>query len=124
MNQEIEEVLEPYWSDNAVWRFAEIGSGWNQIVIDLVVDLVAAYPNFKVVQVKEKFGGLRFYVENVTLDYSGQPLAESFFSERIREAEELSFATCDVCGAKGSSEGSQGWVMTRCKTHEGGQQGW
>jgi len=60
-----------------------------------------------VTQVKEKYGGLRFYVHGA----SDEQYAI------IRFAEAMSYRTCDVCGDKGKSNGG-GWVTTRCKKHK------
>ena len=57
-------------------------------------------------QVKEKFGGLRFYVEHST---DAQQGAISF-------AESLSYKICEVCGAtKDVSQTKGGWVETLCE---------
>ena len=58
-------------------------------------------------QVKEKFGGLRFY-------YSG---GDDTIHAYVTFAEYLSERTCDVCGAPGKQSGG-GWIVTRCKEHE------
>jgi len=58
------------------------------------------------VQVKEKFGGLRFY-------YSG---GDQYIEGMVNLAENLAERTCDVCGAPGKlREG--GWIVTRCDEH-------
>jgi len=59
-----------------------------------------------VTQVKEKFGGLRFYVSAAT--------DEQF--AYIRFAEEMSLTTCDVCGDRGRPT-KDGWIVTRCNKH-------
>lgn len=56
-------------------------------------------------QVKEKFGGLRFYM---SLGASNEML------ECIKKAEELSFKTCEVCGKPGRITDS-GWIKVRCE---------
>jgi len=58
------------------------------------------------VQVKEKFGGLRFYVATATPEQYNI----------ISFAEHLSMTTCDVCGKMGKRSG-RGWIVTRCKEH-------
>ncbi|MGB8478936.1 MAG: hypothetical protein WCE63_08855, partial [Acidobacteriaceae bacterium] len=73
--------------------------------------LVAEYESetghqFKVVQVKEKFGGLRFYVED----------ANEVIRQRIELAEMESFDTCEVCGKPGRRR-SGGWIQTQCDEH-------
>lgn len=59
------------------------------------------------IQVKEKFGGLRFYY------YGG----DDYIRGVVDLAESLSYKTCEICGAPGKSN-DEGWVTTRCKNHE------
>ena len=54
-------------------------------------------------QVKEKFGGLRFYVDN----------ADDYTSGVIALAESMSYRTCEDCGAPGKQTG-RGWIRTLC----------
>ena len=58
---------------------------------------------FEVFQVKEKFGGLRFYVSHHTVVVD--PL--------IEDTQEESSRTCEVCGQQGSLHG----LKTRCAEH-------
>ena len=57
----------------------------------------------KASQVKEKFGGLRFYMTCGT---------DEIFN-LIDEAEELSYKTCEECGKPGE-EKDTGWIRTLC----------
>lgn len=97
----------------------ECGDGWYDLLDHLCANLqwntdknnyykdgAAPYPQVVATQVKEKFGGLRFYVENAT---DAQYAVISF-------AESLSYHMCDVCGAKGKPN-SEGWIKTRCDEH-------
>jgi hypothetical protein len=59
------------------------------------------------VQIKEKFGGLRFYMNHETPKISGA----------IALAEELSNNTCEVCGGLGGHKNVGGWLATLCDTH-------
>jgi hypothetical protein len=79
---------------------------WNTDKNNFVKDGVERYPQVVAAQVKEKFGGLRFYVESAT---SEQYAVISF-------AESLSEHVCDVCGHPGTS-GGDGWISTRCDLH-------
>jgi hypothetical protein len=54
-------------------------------------------------QVKEKFGGLRFYCDN-TDDYTQGAIAM---------AESMSFRTCESCGTPAKPSGN-GWIKTLC----------
>lgn len=57
-------------------------------------------------QVKEKFGGLRFY-------YRG---GDEYISGLARMAESMSYVTCEVCGNAGKTNGG-GWIRTLCEAH-------
>jgi hypothetical protein len=57
-------------------------------------------------QVKEKFGGLRFYVNRAT---------DKHWSY-ITFAESMSYRTCEVCGAPGKTY-TDGWHQTLCDHH-------
>jgi hypothetical protein len=58
------------------------------------------------VQVKEKFGGLRFYVNGAT---------DKHWSY-INFAESMSYRTCEQCGNPGKTY-TDGWHMTLCDIH-------
>jgi len=58
------------------------------------------------VQVKEKFGGLRFYVQAATDKHYNY----------ISFAESMSYKTCEECGAPGKTY-TDGWHMTLCDIH-------
>lgn len=57
-------------------------------------------------QVKEKFGGLRFF-------YTG---GDDTIDGMVKFAESLSERTCEACGAPGHSRGG-GWITTLCDLH-------
>jgi hypothetical protein len=58
------------------------------------------------VQVKEKFGTLRFYYEG------GDEVTEGM----VRIAESMSARTCEVCGDRGKLR-NEGWVRSLCSKH-------
>lgn len=55
-------------------------------------------------QVKEKFGGLRFYV------VGGDDITEAFISF----AETMSLKICETCGNPGKQQSDRGWIHTAC----------
>lgn len=63
------------------------------------------------VQVKEKFGGLRFYTNGTDDVVNGM----------IRMAESLSYRTCEVCGNPGKLR-KGGWMQTLCDEHAKGRE--
>jgi hypothetical protein len=63
-------------------------------------------PQVVAVQVKEKFGSLRFY-------YDG---GDDYIRGLSVMAESMSMVTCETCGAPGTLRG-KGWMYTACDTH-------
>ena len=64
-----------------------------------------------VAQIKEKFGGLRFY-------YSG---GDDAIDGMVRMAESWAARSCEECGAPGKSR-EGGWIKTLCDHHEAERQ--
>ena len=85
----------------------ETGDGWFKLIDQLSADITALDERDGsqtiAVQVKSKFGGLRFYIEGGT-DAVG---------EVIQKAEALSEKTCELCGEPGTTR-NDGWVSTVC----------
>ena len=98
------------------WGF-ECGDGWFDIIWDLsskIEPLIRAYIDNnnnalckssypRASQVKEKFGGLRFYMANSTDE----------MRSLIRHTEGLSYITCESCGQPGTIR-KTGWMSTLC----------
>lgn len=59
-------------------------------------------------QVKEKFGGLRFYISG----------GDKRIQHYIEFAEAMSYRICEECGAPGKVRNSTGWVHVMCDKHE------
>lgn len=59
-----------------------------------------------VAQIKEKFGGLRFYYDGGDDEIRGM----------VDMAESWAGASCETCGCPGTS-GGQGWIRTLCPMH-------
>jgi hypothetical protein len=93
----------------------QCGDGWFNILWRLCANLEPLATEleketgkrFEVLQVKEKFGTLRFYV-----NHHSDPM-----DERIAEAQEESSHTCEVCGQPGTRRETGGWVQTVCAEH-------
>lgn len=90
----------------------ECGDGWFTLIHDLAEKLEALInqlpedqqTHFYAAQVKEKFGGLRFYMRGETDE----------MSELISKAESLSYTTCEGC-SKPSIVLGQGWLVNCCR---------
>jgi hypothetical protein len=116
----------PKMFSNPYGGFA-VGSGWWPIIEKLCTN-IQSHIDWKneqkekyqrgegckqvvVAQIKEKFGGLRFY-------YDG---GDDTISGMVRMAEVWADASCEECGAPGQRR-SGGWVRTLCDHHEAERQ--
>lgn len=81
-----------------------VGPGWHSLLERLLKDLESLGWDGTVMQVKEKFGGLRFYIGD----------ASDAVRERIAQAEHESYATCEKCGELGGPT-KDGWIRVLCE---------
>lgn len=102
------------------WGF-EVGDGWSGIIVALCarIDTLmkdAPAARMAVVQVKEKFGGLRFYyhLEGADEKLSGEILAA------VDLATKVCGHVCERCGRHGSLQNRSGWLGTLCEDCVGG----
>lgn len=98
------------------WGF-NVGDGLFDLIWDLsskleplIVKYKAEHPDEecypRALQVKEKFGGLRFYMTSATDE----------MWDLISEAEHKSYRICEVCGKKGRVR-NRGWLKALCNKH-------
>jgi hypothetical protein len=103
------------------WGF-ECGDGWYNIINQLCANIQhhvdwaqeqkekygrgEGCTQVVAVQIKEKFGTLRFYTNGGDDQIYGM----------IRMAESMSAVTCEECGAPGKTRG-RSWIYTACDTH-------
>lgn len=85
-------------------------TGWFGLIAELHEKLVAIDPNYVVLQVKEKFGGLRFYAAPGYGELS-EVRCKEFYS-LIREAEDKSFTVCEMTGNPGVLMRDGHWLRT------------
>ena len=103
----------PYENLNDITE--SVGQGWAVLLtklMDNIIPLGFEYRN--ILQVKEKFGGLRFYYsypENISDEYA------KLIEEHIENAEKESDVTCEICGEPGLTIPSMSWLRTLCDTH-------
>jgi hypothetical protein len=104
----------------SIYKF-EIGKGWYSLIYDLSWNITlhndyneGHSPTVQAIQVKEKLGKLKFYVE---------PYDEEV-QKWITETENKSEKICEVCGKEGKLRGDElinekrdGWYRTRCEEH-------
>ena len=93
---------------NMYWCGIDCHDGWYDLLDRLCSNIQQLVDGTKcdqvtVAQVKEKFGGLRFYI-------NGGPAQ---VHELINMAEEVSYKICESCGKPGKLRRKQ-WIATRC----------
>lgn len=98
------------------WGF-ECDDGWYNIIDALCANMQNhidwreknghEVPQVVAEQVKEKFGGLRFY-------YRG---GDDVIDGMVQMAESISERTCETCGAPGTPT-TGGWIRTLCDQHQ------
>lgn len=84
--------------------------GWYELLDKLMSDIdtyctkhpEVSYP--QVSQIKEKFGGLRFYITG----------GDGYISDLISEAENKSYSICEECGTTEGVFQTRGWIRTTC----------
>ena len=97
----------------------ECGRGWYSIITALNIHLAAISPEYEISQIKEKFGGLRFYANiNLSDEQNDEHQFNSLIFDRlILEAESMAAETCETCGKPGLLYGKGGraiWYKTLC----------
>ena len=117
---------------------SDLPPGWYGLVDKLCSDIEALLgqepERFEVKQIKEKYGGLRFYfsfegVEDHFIDLHTPEGIETFVQrpdgpavmsqlrKLVSAAAEHSTSTCQRCGAPGTLANRLGWVSTLCERH-------
>jgi hypothetical protein len=131
MSPELEERLFNKWprifrkeanEDYSSFGYLEVSDGWYDLIDSLCETIQCHADNARyrheksgetwfephATQVKEKWGGLRFYVGG----------SDDFIMGAITQAEAMSFKICEVCGKPGVKRHSA-WVRTLCTDHVG-----
>ncbi|GAG52536.1 unnamed protein product, partial [marine sediment metagenome] len=97
--------------------------GWYNLLEDLCkqLDTLTKLTGVKVkaMQVKEKYGGLRFYHQEDASDkteISDDELADCFniIDNLVSHAEYISEHTCEDCSKHGKNRDRNGWYTTLC----------
>jgi len=134
----MKEITKQQMEDRFRKRFARrfdfgVGKGWYPLLADLDDELSAIDADYTVTQIKEKFGGLRFYAamssgaSEMRADIigvgsfskpneqaAGDP-AYGQFRAAIAAAEDASYRICEDCGEPGGMcATSTGWWVTLC----------
>lgn len=90
-------------------KYFPVGGGWRILVEKLCEDIIEITSDVDVMQVKEKFGGLRFYIGGVDSDKFDK------IYDLINTAEEESYKICEECGTRDNVTIEGSWLLTLCK---------
>ena len=92
------------------WKSIDVDEGWYQIIVDCDKELTAIDPNYGVYQIKEKFGGLRYYMTPCN-DTTKEQRNKMY--EVISKYEAIAARTCEATGKPGVLMKSiGGWLKT------------
>lgn len=116
-----------------------VGPGWHPLLMKLHHQLMAIDPGYNVGQIKEKFGGLRAYMDWTPTNDDGSPAKKATWLDSAgnecsrflvpayvaiaqnacARAEEESYRICEECGDPGQhrsehANGSGAWERTLC----------
>jgi len=105
----------------------ECGDGWYSLLSNLFVKIEKVLQEnkvpldkFEVVQVKEKFGGLRVYYQfrgSETGDKGWEDnisIVDDKIHDLISQAEDTAEETCEITGKPGKNRNINGWYSTLC----------
>ncbi len=109
-------------TDRLTSHYGDVGPGWAAILTMLHAELDKTCPEYSVIQVKEKLGGLRAYIrvpQTEGIPPGGERSREAYALEYKYEA--LSLTVCEYCGKYGENKpgplGTGGWWKTLCAQH-------
>ena len=86
-----------------------VGKGWEQLVRKVYNAKIGLGVPVGIIQVKEKWGGLRIYA-----DYYVKEIEDV-----IREVCEQSLSMCETCGSPAGLVKKGTWYQTLCEEHRG-----
>lgn len=87
-----------------------VNIGWSSLIEELFSFIETHKITAKIIQVKEKWGGLRIYTDVI----------DTGLDSKIIELEMRSFKLCEICGKDGKLR-SDGWYKVFCDEHANGR---
>lgn len=88
------------------YKSIDVDEGWYQIIIDCDKELSSIDPGYSILQIKQKFGGLRYY-------FSSESDALDAMQEVVTKYECIAATTCEATGGRGVLMRSKsGWLKT------------
>ena len=108
--QRFQEALKAPRPARSFWEWEnDVGMGWRPLIRGLDTNLRDLDPDYVIGQVKEKFGGLRYYLDAIVEEHREEAY------RLIHLAEALSILTCEDCGGPGEHcTIGKFWIKTLC----------
>lgn len=92
-------------------KFIDCGNGWSEIIMQCHKELKEVDENYTIAQIKEKFGGLRYYFASTNPAlYAGMCKITSKYMDQ-------SFKICEMCGKPGELR-NETRLRTLCEKHK------
>lgn len=92
------------------YKSVDVDEGWYQIVVDCDNLLTEIDPNYQIAQIKQKFGGLRYYFQPSDVN-NGELYVK--MNAVVLAYEKIASITCEATGKPGVLMKSKGgWVKT------------
>jgi hypothetical protein len=93
-----------------------INPGWIPLIVDLHKQISSLVPDYRIYQIKEKFGSLRYYADFTTSIENIKNF--EYLSELIQTAELKSQTICDICTQPATLRNHSFIYKTRCDSCE------
>ena len=87
-------------------KMIDCGQGWHGIIHDIDKELSSIDPDYEIQQIKEKFGGLRYYCT------TSKPEVADEIYKVIRKYEQVAWETCEMTGNPGVLMKKDMWYKT------------
>lgn len=115
------DTLRPHWREPAA-DVAWVGEGWRELVLACHGAVVARFPEYELVNVKQKYGVLAFQAfprprRRVAASWTAEEFGE--LDRVIQPFVEQSEFVCEWCGARGRLRDDRKYLLTLCDTCEG-----
>lgn len=89
------------------WKI-DVGPGWHSLLDEMHAELVQVAPDYRTLQVKEKFAALTVYLSPCTGEVA--EILDKYYAR--------SKTVCEECGEPGEVRTSRFWLRTLCDAHE------
>jgi hypothetical protein len=96
------------------WYGCIAPDGWQKIVEETDAMLLHMDPEYQILQVKEKYGTLRYYFGT---NHASDTMEYKIMHAIERAAEYSSGFVCQICGTSGETRWKLPWVQTLCDEH-------